>query len=129
MLEQMILRDKRGNLLYKEGRGVVFSKLPLYEKSKILANIPKEAVYLRRCLQSFWRLNLQQDARTLEGVDGESLWYNHRFKIRVDWRTRRYCMDILDVVILSDIMSDHVQRPRIQKRADWFAWIDLKRRV
>ena len=54
-------------------------------------------------------INLQQDTSTLVGVEGESFWWNHRFKITLDWRMRRYITKNLEVYLVSDIMTNHVR--------------------
>ena len=123
ILDHMLFRDKRGRLTHPEGRKLMIMKLPAGEKLKLLHRLPKKAKYMRKAIRDFWSLNLEPANEIKDRIiGGESIWYNHSFEIKIDWRTRNYLRDVLQIVVTSDIMDKDTNR--VFKKDDWIDWIE-----
>ena len=70
ILDHFILYDRKGNLRYPEGRGILLMNLSTRQKTAILASIPKGAEYMKACIREFWKLRIRPVG--LDGVGTES---------------------------------------------------------
>ena len=122
ILDEIILKDRHGKEAHStKGRGVLFANLTTYDKTKILKSLPKRATYIKECLKAHWRLNLTQDALSIDGIHSEPLWRNHRFHFQgVDAREERSLARNLNLRSLSDILN-HRRKPRTRK--EWMHYI------
>ena len=94
ILDYMLFTDKQGNLSV-EKHVLLYSKLTNAQKLKLLHKLPKTAKYIRTCLTDFWKLNLTptEDLKR-RVIASESLWFNHSFDVQINWRTRKYLLQV-----------------------------------
>ena len=73
IIDEYVLKSKKGKLKYPEGRSILLQNLSTSEKANILGNFPRKATYFKECLREFWKLKITPAAgRT--GLPTESPW-------------------------------------------------------
>ena len=122
ILDEMILKNKKGELKFGAGRGIFYCALTPAQKLRLLRNIPKKALYIRACIYAHWSLQITQDLTKTEGIRGEPMWESARFKTNCDWRSKTYFINVTRVTIMSDIINKDTDKPHT--RDEWKAWIE-----
>ena len=118
-----MLVDKNGVDKFTEGRAIFFSKVTMTDKVRLMRGVPKNAKYWRECVAAHWKMKIEQNVDEIsKNIGGEPFWRSWRFKIDVDFHTRRYFSQTVDVKRLIDIIDGETGRPFTENR--WRGWIE-----
>ena len=124
IVDEFILKDKKGKVKYPEGRDIILQKLSVREKARILANFPKGCEYIKVCLREFWNLKIEPIGK--EGIATQSPWHGHVWQSAAPNHVRAYAKHMLRITRFADFMNRETRRPFT--RRDWIRFIERAER-